>query len=249
MHSPRLATFFGASAFSSLACPPPSSPRTCPAARSSVKALDRQIPALSVQGGLLDVTKAIETQTGVRVEASQAVYDDLPWGEDTSITVNVKNTTLRQTLDSITRHLGLTLTLGAEAVELEPTPALRRLGRRATLDEVQVLDLLASTPLELPTTDPTVSAVLEAVDRKLEAVKSPFAVEDRAFDPKTGGQTVRVARNATLMDAMEELSRRPTARGTRGAAASWSCGRSTPPACCSESGSPAGSATSSCSRC
>jgi hypothetical protein len=170
------------------------------------QALDKQVDRLNVQGGLLDVTRQIEIQTGVRVEATRAVYDALPWGPDTSISVNMRNMTLRQALDDIAQHLGLVVTLGNEAVILQPTPALRRLGRRATLAEIQSLDLLASTPLSPPGAAMTVGQVLSAVDQKLMDAQSTFSIEDRAFDAQTSQKTLNVPRNATLMDAMDLIS-------------------------------------------
>jgi hypothetical protein len=170
------------------------------------EALDGQLSDLSVRGGLSDVLKAVEDRTGVRVEAVQGVWDALPWGQDTTLTVHVRNTTVRRALDLIARRLGLTYTLGSEAVVLEPTPALARLGRRATLEEVQVLDRLAATPADLSTEDATVGQVLKTVDARLRDRQSPFAVQDRFFDSQSQGKIIHVARNASLMEALEEIS-------------------------------------------
>jgi len=90
------------------------------------KAMDSQIPLLDAKGGLLDVMKTIESQTGVRLEATQAVWDALPWGQDTTLSIHASNTTLRETIETITHRLGLTYRLGAEAIVLEPSPPLAR---------------------------------------------------------------------------------------------------------------------------
>jgi hypothetical protein len=174
--------------------------------------LDKQLDHLDVHGGLYDISKAIADATGVRVESDSSVYDALPWGENTTINASIKNVTLRQALDEITRRLGLSWTAGAEVVQFEPLPALRRLGRRATLDEIQVLDLLAARPLSLSTTRPTPSQLLEAIDQKLEAEKSPFAVENRAFTTASGDASqLNLPRNATMLDALELLTRQTDA--------------------------------------
>jgi hypothetical protein len=167
------------------------------------RALDSQVAELSAKGGLLDVMKAIEDQTGIRLEAEPAVWDALPWGQDTTIGLHIKNTTAREALDVLTRKLGLTYRLGDEAVVLEPSPALARLGRRATLDEIHALDLLAITPLDLTTESPTIEQMLDAVDAKLAS--SGLAVQDRAFDTQGLSQTIQIAHNATLSDALDEL--------------------------------------------
>jgi hypothetical protein len=170
------------------------------------QALDQRITDLNVHGALPEVMKAVESQTGVRVEAAEAVWDALPWGQETDLTVRLQNCTVRQALQVISRRLGLTFRLAAQAVVLEPSPPLRRLGRRATLEEIGVLDLLASTPLGLADGAPTIRQLLSAADTKLADLKSPFAVQDRAFDDQSLGQIIHVARNATMMQAMEEIT-------------------------------------------
>jgi len=85
-------------------------------------------------------------------------------------------------------------------------PALTRLGRRSTVQELQALDLLSSTPLGLKKPSPTISDVVASVDANLEAMKSPFAIEFRPGDvkPDTG---VAVPRNATMAEALESLTK------------------------------------------
>ena len=84
-------------------------------------------------------------------------------------------------------------------------PALARLGRRSTVQELNALDLLASNPLNLGTDRPMVAQVLEEVDKKLVELKSPFAIENRAGNAARADQQVFVPRNATMMDALESL--------------------------------------------
>jgi hypothetical protein len=169
-------------------------------------AMDSQIPELTEQGGLPDLMKTIESQTGVRIEASQTVWDGLPWGQDTTLNVHARNTTLRQVLDFITRRFGLTYHLGSEAVQLELSPALSRLGQRATLEEIQSLDLLASTPIDLSNEQVTVENLLAAIDGKLRDLKSIYAIQDRISDAATLAKPLHIARNATMMAALEELT-------------------------------------------
>jgi hypothetical protein len=147
----------------------------------------------------------IKSDTGVPIRAEQAVWDLLPWGQQTTLTAKIENQTLRQTLDAITRSLGLTYVLQDEALELRPLPALKRLGKRATQTELQALDALSSTPLGLTTDRATVQQLLAAVDQKLVDTKSPFAIENRAGDALKPDQVVPVTRNATLADALDAL--------------------------------------------
>src|SRR4051795_1070730 len=108
--------------------------------------------------------KMIGEQTGVRVEAAPSVWDLLPWGDQTTISAKIKDMTLRNALDAIARKLGLMVVLKDEAVELQPMPALARIGRRSTVQELAALDQLASNPAGLSTDRPTVRQLLEAVD-------------------------------------------------------------------------------------
>src|SRR5690606_2316892 len=103
--------------------------------------------------------------------------------------------------------LGLTYQLKKESIELQPVPALRRIAKRATVKELEALDLLRSTRLER---DGRLSAekLLSAIDAKLQAAQSDFAIENRAA---LGEQTVFVPRNATLAEALEALDKETAA--------------------------------------
>src|SRR3954471_6816769 len=105
------------------------------------KALDTQ-QKLELDTTLPQAMTQIGSMTGVRIEADPAVWDLLPWGEQTNITAKIENHTLREALSAITLKLGLEYALTDEAVELRPMPALRRLGRRSTVQELAALDLL-----------------------------------------------------------------------------------------------------------
>ncbi len=169
------------------------------------QALDAQVTDLTVHGGLMDVMKAVENQTGVHLEASQAVWDALPWGQDTTINIHVSNVTTRAALDAIARRLGLVYSLGSEAVELDPCPALARIGRRATLEEISALDLLGKMPAELANTTPTLKELLAAVDTQLNTAKAPYAVQQRGLSEQELARTIHVARNARMIDELEEI--------------------------------------------
>ncbi len=170
------------------------------------EALDKQV-ALDLNGTLPAAMRAIGERTGVTIEAAPAVWDLLPWGEQTNITAKIEGQTLRDALDAITRKLALVFVVKEHVVELQPMPALRRLGRRATVKELQSLDALASNPLNLGNEQPTIRQLVEAVDKRLVEIKSPFAIENRPGNSVPQDQPVFVARNATLMDALESLAK------------------------------------------
>jgi hypothetical protein len=169
------------------------------------EALDKPIK-MDINATLPQAMNTIGEQTGVRLEATQSVWDVLPWGQGTTINAKIENQTLRQALHAITQKLGLTFVLRDEAVQLRPMPALQRLAKRATVQELQALDLLSANPLGLGTDRPTVSGLLSAVDQRLQDLKSPFAIENRAGDVVKADQVVTVPRNATLVEALEALA-------------------------------------------
>jgi hypothetical protein len=174
--------------------------------------LDKQV-ILDLDATFPQAMDAIEQKTHVRIEEDPVIYDLLPWGRDTAVKAKVKDKTLRDALDAITRKVGLRFALRDQGIEISPSPALRRLGQRANWDELQMLDLLSSTPIGLETDRPTVKRLIEAVDTKLVEIdkargpekKTGFAVENRISDAVPQDKTVYVPRNASVADALESL--------------------------------------------
>ena len=170
------------------------------------EALDKPV-TMEVNGVLPQVLKTITDQTGVPLECPQSVYDLLPWGEQTSVQASIKNQTLRQALTAITHSLGLNWELGPQSVVIHPRPGLERLGRRATRDELELLDFLGRTPLGTQLPHPTVDSIISAIDQKMVELKSSFAVDYRLGDKVKGDQPVNLPRNALVGDALKELAR------------------------------------------
>lgn len=179
------------------------------------EALDK-IVKLDLDATLPDALKAIENQTGVPLRAGREVYEVLPWGEQTNIKAKIENQTLRQALAAITSNLGLTFDTGDEAVELRPSPPLQRIGRRATVDELFALHALGQAPLYAapPATASakvSIAKLAEMIDARLVELKLTSAVEFRAGDAGVGEQNVSVSKSATLLDALEELTKQSRA--------------------------------------
>jgi hypothetical protein len=173
------------------------------------KALDEQTKLdFSKPRPLPETMDEITKATGVALEAHPSVWDLLPWGRDTTVGIRIDNMTLRDALNVVTRRLGLVPVLREEFVEIVPMPGLRRLGQRASIQEINALNLLASVTLNLNTTTPTIRQLLDAVDAKLEADKTVnVAIENRIGDAIPLDRTVFVPKNATLMEALESLTK------------------------------------------
>jgi hypothetical protein len=178
------------------------------------EALDQPV-VLKLDTVLPKAVTTIADKTGVKVSVDPAVWDLLPWGEQTNINVTFDKQTLRAGLEAVATRLGLDMVLKGQSVELRPMPALRRLGRRATDKEIDALYLLATTPLDnLPggaKDKVTVDQVVEAVDAKLQQVRPELAVEFRRRDMVKPEQQVSLARNASMADALETVSRETSA--------------------------------------
>lgn len=154
---------------------------------------------------LPEAMNAITRTTGVRIEAEQSVWDSLPWGQQTNVNARIENQTLRQALDAITRKLGLTYTVNEEAVKLQPAPALRRVGRRATIDELQTLDTLAAVPFNRKSDRATIREVVDGIDATLADAKLPLAVDYRPGDTRQD-KSVFIRRGATLAETLEAIT-------------------------------------------
>jgi hypothetical protein len=182
------------------------------------EALDKNVN-LQLDGVLPDVLKAIEDKTGVRIEAADPTYDLLPWGEQTNIKAKIENQTLRAALTAITQKLGLRWDLDQFQISLHPVDALARLGRRATVAELQALDLLRTTPLGEHKEQVTVQELADLVDQKLATIKSPaLVVELRAgdpTDPQAGfiklDEPIRIRRETTIAGALQDMTRQTNA--------------------------------------
>jgi hypothetical protein len=168
------------------------------------QALDQPLPPFRSHEKISATLVHLSGQTGVHITAAESAWDALPYGPDTVLTVNMRNVTLRQALDRIARRVGLIYTIGADGVILEPTPPLARMGHRASMEDLALLDLLAGAPADLPP-DTTVHDLVRVVDRRLFYLHQPYAIQDRAFDPANDGQPLSIPRNATLMDALEQI--------------------------------------------
>ena len=157
---------------------------------------------------LQQVLKRITDETSVPVQVSGETWDLLPYGEGTALTVKIENQTLGGGLKAIARSLGLSVEVKDEVVELVPMPALKRIGKRASVDELRALDYLARTPLDLKGVDRvTVKDLLGKIDAKLagDEKANGLAVENRSPDV-VGDAAVPIARNDTITDALETIA-------------------------------------------
>lgn len=173
------------------------------------EALDKPIE-LDVDTTLPQVVKTIEDKSAVPIRVTAAAYEMLPWGDQTKLTAKISNQTLRQALTAITAKLGLRFIVGDQAVELEPIPALTRVARRCTVDELAAIDVLASLPFPDTKTLVPMEKIASDIDAGLAAAKSDYVVDGRVTED-VGKQTVRLPRGASFLTALEEMHRQTRA--------------------------------------
>ena len=165
---------------------------------------------------LPQVFKTIETQTGVPIRVTDDVYDTLPWGAQTPITASLENLKLRDALDAIGSKSGLQFDLRDEFVECSPVAPLRRLGRRATLEELRTLDIIKTRIVTKSSGSFTLSELARLIDDNLLALEKDSApgsapggrvrivLELRASPSVDLAKTsVAVYRNATVAGALD----------------------------------------------
>ena len=176
------------------------------------QALDAPV-TLELEAVPLDeALEAVADQTGVPLAIRPATYDLLPYGRFTPITLRAKGVTLQDAVDAVAQRLGLELVAAGDAAELRPLPALERLGRRATAQELALLGTLRRTPLPDAGGELSLADVMERVDLALLAVDTArpegepatnFHIEFRVTDDLVRAQPVRLPRGATLLEALE----------------------------------------------
>lgn len=174
------------------------------------EALDK-IVELDLDTTLPQAIRSIEDKTGVPIRVSRAAYDVLPWGEQTKLTAKISQQTLRNSLSAITQKLGLRYIVGDQEVLVEPLAALSRLGKRATADELAVIDLLASTPFKDAGRDQLLSDIASTVEAQFASAggDNPYTIENRADN--AASSSIKTFKNQTMLDVLEEVHKQSRA--------------------------------------
>ncbi|NOT01142.1 MAG: hypothetical protein HOP29_10995, partial [Phycisphaerales bacterium] len=84
----------------------------------------------------------VAERTGVALSIKPDAIDRLPNGADTRVTVRMAGVPLREGLTRLLRPVALQFRVDGKKVEIEPTDVLRRVGRRATWDELKTVEWL-----------------------------------------------------------------------------------------------------------
>ncbi|MBL8877777.1 MAG: hypothetical protein JNG88_01555 [Phycisphaerales bacterium] len=108
------------------------------------QALDQQVANIEIADTPLpEALAALETKTGLRFVIAPDVLARMPYGEKTEVSITLRNISVRRAMSQVCAGLGLTMRVAGDRIHLDPSPVLRRLGRRLTADEANLLGRLA----------------------------------------------------------------------------------------------------------
>ncbi len=109
------------------------------------QALDQTMRFRIEEAPVLEAFVALTKETGVDISVLPEVIDLLPYGSDTKVSVVLENLPLREGLSQLLLPLGLTFEVTPWSVIVWAQPALWRIGRRATWDELDQLNFARRT--------------------------------------------------------------------------------------------------------
>ncbi len=129
------------------AAPPPT---TAPAGSNLdvaiEQALDEKHDIDIREKNILAAFDDITRQTGVRIVVEEGTLDRLPYGEQTQLSASIKGVALRDGLAGLLRPVGLVFQVRNNAVQVSANAPLRRIVRRATWAELDLLRKLTENP-------------------------------------------------------------------------------------------------------
>jgi hypothetical protein len=111
------------------------------------EALDQPLAELEIKDTpIRDALARLEQRTGLHFVIDDAVVDLMPYGARTRVSVVIRDMSVRSGLTQVLDGLGLQMLVDPGEILVVPGPVLERLGRRLTIDEVNLLGTLAAGP-------------------------------------------------------------------------------------------------------
>jgi len=107
------------------------------------QALDKPIDSIVIEKTpILEVFRKFTDKTGVPFVVDEQTLACLPYGDQTCLTVRLRNVTIRKDLSQVLAPEALQWIVEGDTVRIVPSEALARMCRRASFDELQVLGKL-----------------------------------------------------------------------------------------------------------
>ncbi len=157
------------------------------------RALDQPMENLTIQAEEVPAALArIGQQVGITITLDDASADFLPWGRQTRLKqMTVENATLREVLPQVLGALGMTYEMQDDGLIVVATPPLKRLGRRATWDDLRLLRKCHDLPYS-----PENFATLELQYRITSKVDAPKMLMAQ-FEKAVCGSVAEMLESAT----------------------------------------------------
>ena len=131
------------------------------------QALDQVVDFEVADQPLPEAFETIAGETGVAMSIAPGALGLLPYGGDTTMTARMHGVRLREGIDKLLRPLGMRYRVAGDHVDVVPSDALMRIGRRATWSELQTLEWLAT--LEWTNADDDVRKLRERLHFHVES--------------------------------------------------------------------------------
>jgi len=111
-----------------------------------VQALEQPTSLRIEDAPIGEAIRLLSEKTGVPIEFDRFILGCLPYGSRTMVTATIENRPLRESLTALLNPLAAEYVLQTDKLVIQPRPALFRICRRATWDEVALIQKLYSTP-------------------------------------------------------------------------------------------------------
>lgn len=142
-----------------------------PAPVSLQQALDKPVDANIQDVPIPEVFRRLSDKTGVKFVLDEQTLASLPYGDQTRLSVRLRNATLRKDLYRVLAPVALQWTIENDLVRIAPSEALSRMCRRASYEELRALGKIyaekVSPPAEGTTTLDQLRKVTESKDLEL----------------------------------------------------------------------------------
>lgn len=158
------------------------------------QALDQVVNFEIVDKSLPEAFVIVADESGVPISIDPAVLKLLPYGPDTRVQeARMHNIPLRQGLGRLLSPLGLRCRVAKDRVQVEPVAALRRIGRRATWNELATLQWLAG--LEWKNTSQQIDGLRERLQFQVDDPAPSGALFDAMAQAGagSGGEVLNIA--------------------------------------------------------
>jgi hypothetical protein len=111
-----------------------------------VQAMEQPTSLRLENANIGEAVRILSEQTGVPIEFDRFVLGCLPYGSKSQVNATIENRPLKESLTALLNKFACRFVLEGDKLVIQPRPALFRICRRATWDEVVLIEQLYGTP-------------------------------------------------------------------------------------------------------